>query len=38
VRITNQRNLQREDGKFFSIRDGIVVIPKGAEVPDNTVI
>jgi glucose-1-phosphate adenylyltransferase len=38
VRITNVRNLQREDGKFYSIRDGIVVIPKGAEVPDNTVI
>ncbi|MCE9532918.1 MAG: glucose-1-phosphate adenylyltransferase [Planctomycetes bacterium] len=38
VRITNHRNIQREDGKFYSIRDGIVVIPKGAEVPDNTVI
>ena len=38
VRITNHRNLQREDGKFYSIRDGIVVIAKGAEVPDNTVI
>ena len=38
VRITNHRNVQREDGKYYSIRDGIVVIPKGAEVPDNTVI
>jgi glucose-1-phosphate adenylyltransferase len=38
VKITNARNVQREDGKFYSIRDGIVVIPKGAEVPDNTVI
>ncbi len=38
VRITNARNIQREDGPFYSIRDGIVVIPKGAVVPDNTVI
>jgi len=38
VRITNVRNIQREDGKFYSIRDGIVVIAKGAIVPDNTVI
>jgi glucose-1-phosphate adenylyltransferase len=38
VRITNHRKVQREDGKFYSIRDGIVVIPKAAEVPDNTVI
>lgn len=38
VHITNARNIQREDGPFYSIRDGIVVIPKGAVVPDNTVI
>ena len=38
VHITNHRNVAREDGKFYSIREGIVVIPKGAEVPDNTVI
>jgi glucose-1-phosphate adenylyltransferase len=38
VRITNQRKVQREDGPFYAIRDGIVVIPKGAEVPDNAVI
>jgi glucose-1-phosphate adenylyltransferase len=38
VKITNQTNVQREDGRFYSIRDGIVVIPKGAEVPDNTTI
>jgi glucose-1-phosphate adenylyltransferase len=38
VRIMNQRNVQREDGPFYVIRDGIVVIPKGAEVPDNAVI
>jgi glucose-1-phosphate adenylyltransferase len=38
VRITNPRKIQREDGPNYSIRDGIVVIPKGAEVPDNTVI
>jgi glucose-1-phosphate adenylyltransferase len=38
VRITNHRNIARDDGRFYSIREGIVVIPKGAEVPDNTVI
>ena len=38
VKITNDRKIVKEDGKFYSIRDGIVVIPKGAEVPDNTVI
>ncbi len=38
VRISNHRNVQKEDGKFYSIREGIVVIPKMAEVPDNTVI
>jgi glucose-1-phosphate adenylyltransferase len=38
ARITNVRNIQREDGKFYHIRDGIVVIPKGSIVPDNTVI
>lgn len=38
VKITNHRKVQREDGSCYSIRDGLVVIPKGAEVPDNTVI
>ncbi len=38
VRITNHRNILREDGDCYSIRDGIVVIPKGALVPDDAAI
>jgi hypothetical protein len=30
--------LQDAEGENFVIRDGIVVIPKGAVVPDETVI
>ncbi|HXG13437.1 MAG TPA: glucose-1-phosphate adenylyltransferase [Gemmataceae bacterium] len=38
VRIVNHCNLHEADGDNFVIRDGIVVIPKGAIVPDSTVI
>ena len=38
VQIVNRRNIQDEEGPFYVIRDGIVVIPKGAVVPDETVI
>ncbi|HQU74785.1 MAG TPA: glucose-1-phosphate adenylyltransferase [Calditrichia bacterium] len=38
VRILNSRNVQEESGKGYSIRDGIVVIPKKAIIHDNTVI
>ncbi|MEL6444104.1 MAG: glucose-1-phosphate adenylyltransferase [Bacteroidota bacterium] len=37
-RITNDRGVESEEGDFYSIRDGIVVIPKNAKVPDHTVI
>ncbi len=37
-RIVNEQGLQRADGEFYAIRDGIVVIPKNAVVPPNTVI
>ncbi len=38
VRITNQARVQRADGPNHVIRDGIVVLPNGAVVPDGTVI
>lgn len=38
VRIVNQRGVKEEDGEKYVIRDGIVVIPNGTVIPDNTVI
>jgi glucose-1-phosphate adenylyltransferase len=38
VRIVNQRGLTEDEGENYVIRDGIVVIPRGAIVPDGTVI
>jgi len=38
VRIVNERNVENEDGKNYSIKDGIVVIPKNAVIEDNMVI
>jgi glucose-1-phosphate adenylyltransferase len=39
VRIDNSLNLQNEDRPgLYYIRDGIVVVPRGAEIPDGTVI
>jgi glucose-1-phosphate adenylyltransferase len=38
VQIVNRRHLQEDDGSNYVIRDGIVVIPNGAVVPDGTVI
>jgi glucose-1-phosphate adenylyltransferase len=38
VRITNRANLQEAQGDLYVIRDGIVVLPKAATVPDGTVI
>jgi glucose-1-phosphate adenylyltransferase len=38
VQIVNRRNLQQAEGDNFVIRDGIVVIPNGAVVPDGTII
>lgn len=37
-RIVNRRGIEKEDGPYYYIRDFIVIIPKGAEVPDNTEI
>jgi glucose-1-phosphate adenylyltransferase len=38
VRIVNARALTDAEGENYVIRDGIVVIPRGAVVPDGTVI
>jgi glucose-1-phosphate adenylyltransferase len=38
VRIANEKGLREAEGDNYVIRDGIVVIPKGAVVPDGTVI
>ena len=38
VRIVNRRGVQEEEGANYVIRDGIVVLPKAAVVPDGTVI
>ena len=36
--IRNTEGVQEHDGSNFYIRDGIVVIPKNAEIPDGTII
>jgi glucose-1-phosphate adenylyltransferase len=38
VRIVNQKQVEQADGPNYVIREGIVVIPNGAVVPDGTVI
>jgi glucose-1-phosphate adenylyltransferase len=38
ARIVNERGVPHEDGGNYFIRDGIVVIPKEAVVPDGSVI
>jgi glucose-1-phosphate adenylyltransferase len=38
VHIVNRRGVRDEDGENYVIRDGIVVIPDGAVIPDGTVI
>ncbi len=38
VRLINKKHVENEEGSNYVIRDGIVVIPKGIMVPDDTVI
>jgi glucose-1-phosphate adenylyltransferase len=38
VQIVNRRKLRDYDGENYFVRDGIVVIPKNAQIPDGTVI
>jgi glucose-1-phosphate adenylyltransferase len=36
VTITNTKKIKEEDGPFYHIREGIVVIPKNVVIPDGT--
>jgi glucose-1-phosphate adenylyltransferase len=38
VRVVNRAGVPEADGDNYAVRDGIVVIPKGAVLPDGTVI
>jgi glucose-1-phosphate adenylyltransferase len=38
VRVVNTAKIQEAEGKNYAIRDGIVILPNGAVVPDGTVI
>lgn len=38
VRILNEAKVEEKDGNGYYIRHGIVVVPKGATIPDGTVI
>ena len=38
VSIINAHNLQEKDGEDYYIRDGVFVVPKGALIPNGTVI
>jgi len=38
VQLINKDNKQTDDGENYAIREGIIVIPKGAEIPDNTIV
>ena len=38
VHLVNRRGLENDEGNNYVIRDGIIVIPNGAVVPDGTVI
>lgn len=38
VVLENRRNVQDEEGDFYVIRDGIIVIPKGMVIPENTIL
>ena len=38
VKLINNRGIQEEQTENYAIRDGIIVVPKGAIIPDRTVI
>jgi glucose-1-phosphate adenylyltransferase len=38
VKIINQKKLDYKEGEGYVIRDGIVVVEKGAVIPDGTII
>ncbi len=38
VRLVNERGVQEADGENYYIRSGIIIVPKGAVVPDGTIV
>jgi glucose-1-phosphate adenylyltransferase len=38
VRLVNERGVVQEDGPNYYIRGGIIIVPKGAVIPDGTVV
>lgn len=38
VRLVNERGIETEDGPNYYIRNGIIVVPKDAVIPDGTVV
>jgi glucose-1-phosphate adenylyltransferase len=38
VQLTNKQQLTHYDGKNVFIRDGIIVVPRGASIPDGFVL
>ncbi len=38
VQLINKDNKQHDDGENYAIREGIIVIPKGSVITDNTII
>jgi hypothetical protein len=38
VRLLNESGVREADGPNYCIRDGIIIIPKEAVIPDNTTI
>jgi glucose-1-phosphate adenylyltransferase len=38
VTIANSAKIEEKDGENYHIRDGIVIIPKGVTIPDDTII
>ena len=38
VNLVNERNVTEEEAENYVIRDGIIVVPKNAVIPDGTVI
>jgi len=38
VRLVNERGVQEADGENYFIRGGIIIVPKGAVVPDGAIV
>ena len=38
VRLVNEQGLAEADGEGYCIRDGIIVVPKGAVIPSGTIV